>query len=104
MKYIIVLIGLDNNQFKYVKKNTRIIGMSRTNSQLELVEIYSASDVLFNPTLEENYPTVNLEAQACGTKVITFDTGGSKETKMSEDLLFITNKDTYFLDIMKILS
>ena len=42
-------------------------------------EIYSAADVFVNPTREDNYPTVNMEALACGTPVITFNTGGSPE-------------------------
>ena len=33
-----------------------------------------------NPTLEDNFPTTNLEAMACGTPVITFNTGGSPES------------------------
>lgn len=52
----------------------------RTNSPKQLAAIYSAADVLFNPTQEDNYPTVNLEAEACGTDVITYGTGGSAET------------------------
>lgn len=58
----------------------RIICIPRTNTVMELVKIYSAADVFINPTYEDNYPTVNLEAQACGTPVITYDTGGAKET------------------------
>ena len=57
-----------------------IICIPRTNSTQELAEIYTAADVFVNPTYEDNYPTVNLEAQACGTPVITYDSGGSKET------------------------
>ena len=30
-------------------------------------------------TREDNFPTVNLEAIACGTPVLTFNTGGSPE-------------------------
>jgi glycosyltransferase involved in cell wall biosynthesis len=41
--------------------------------------MYSAADVLFNPTWEDNIPTVNLEAISCGTPVITYDTGGCSE-------------------------
>ena len=36
--------------------------------------------MFFNPTYEDNYPTVNLEAEACGTRVITYDAGGARET------------------------
>lgn len=75
---IIVLVGLTQKQISSLSGN--IIGISRTNNVQELVEIYSAADVFLNPTLEDNYPTVNLEAQACGTYIITFDSGGSKET------------------------
>ena len=46
----------------------------------QLVAIYSSADVFFNPTKEDNYPTVNLEAEACGTPVVTFPTGGCVET------------------------
>lgn len=52
----------------------------RTESRQQLAAIYTAADVFFNPTQEDNYPTVNLEAEACGTTVITYDTGGCSET------------------------
>ena len=47
---------------------------------MELAEIYSAANVFLNPTLEDNYPTVNLEATACETPIITFNVGGSPES------------------------
>lgn len=78
---VIVLVGLSRKQKKNLPKN--IIGLSKTHSVKELVEIYTAADVFVNPTLEDNFPTVNLEAQACGTFVITFDSGGAKETLSS---------------------
>lgn len=59
---------------------SRLICMPRTNSPQELAAIYTAADVFINMTYEDNYPTVNLEAQACGTYVITYDTGGCAET------------------------
>lgn len=58
----------------------RLICIQRTNNAAELAEIYTASDYFVNPTYEDNYPTVNLEAVACGTYVITYDTGGCRET------------------------
>lgn len=75
---VIVLVGLTKKQIKELPKG--IIGIQRTNSVKELAEIYTAADVFVNPTFEDNYPTVNLEAQACGTYVITFASGGAPET------------------------
>lgn len=65
------------------KRGCTIIAIPRTNSPQELAEIYTAADIFANPTYEDNYPTVNLEAQACGTKVVTYDTGGCRETLIS---------------------
>lgn len=73
----IVLVGLNKNQLKELPKN--ILGIERTNSVKELAEIYAAANVFVNPTLEDNFPTTNLEAGACGTFGITFNTGGSPE-------------------------
>ena len=42
-------------------------------------EIYTAADLFVNPTREDTYPTVNMESLACGTPVVTFQTGGSPE-------------------------
>ena len=73
----IVLVGLNNKQLKQLPQD--FIGIKRTNNIEELAEIYSAVDVFVNPTLEEVLGLVNLEALACGTPVITFNTGGSIE-------------------------
>ena len=56
-----------------------VIAIERTNSVQELAEIYSSSDIFVNLTYEDTYPTVNLEAVACGTPIITYPTGGSVE-------------------------
>ena len=73
----IILIGLNENQLKDLPRN--IIGIIRTNNQQELAEIYSCVDVFVNLTLEDNFPTTNLESLGCGTPVITFNSGGSPE-------------------------
>lgn len=75
--YIIVLVGLSDKQLKILPNN--ILGIKRTSSVAELAELYTLANVFVNPTLEDNFPTTNLEAMACGTPVITFDTGGSPE-------------------------
>ena len=74
---IIILVGLNETKLKNLPKN--IICIPRTDNVEELVEIYSSADVFVNPSLEDNFPTTNLEALACGTPVITFNTGGSPE-------------------------
>lgn len=76
-KYKVVLVGTDDNIDKLLPDN--IISIHRTQNQTELAEIYTAADVFANPTREENYPTVNMESVACGTPVVTFNTGGSPE-------------------------
>ena len=86
-KYVIVLVGLSEKQL--VNLPNGIIGILRTNSPYELAEIYTAADVFFNPTYEDNYPTVNLEAEACGTRVVTYRTGGAPETIKRTDSVVI---------------
>lgn len=66
-----------------------IIHIERTDSISQLANIYSASDVFFNPTYEDNFPTVNLEAMACKCPVVAYNTGGNKECIPSE---FIVEK------------
>ena len=56
------------------------IGITRTDNVNDLASIYSTADVFINPTLEDNFPTTNIESLACGTPVITFRTGGSIES------------------------
>lgn len=75
--YQIVLVGTDDTIDKVLPPE--IISIHRTNDRQELAAIYSAADVFVNPTREETYPTVNMEAIACGTPVVTFDTGGCAE-------------------------
>lgn len=73
----IVLVGTDEKVDRILPSN--IISIHRTQNQKELAGIYTAADVFVIPTREENYPTVNLEALACRTPVVTFRTGGSPE-------------------------
>jgi putative colanic acid biosynthesis glycosyltransferase len=76
--YQIILVGVTEKQKQALPQN--IIELTRTSNVNELVEIYGTADVFINPTLEDNFPTTNLEALACGTPVITFHTGGSVES------------------------
>lgn len=93
---VIVLVGLTKAQIERLPTN--IIGIEKTKNAVELAEIYSAADVFFNPTYEDNYPTVNLEAEACGLPVITYDTGGCRETISDIRSKVISKGIKYFLD------
>lgn len=75
--YQVVLVGTDDDIDRCLPQN--IISVHRTQNQYELAELYTMADVFVMPTKEENFPTVNLEALACGTPVVTFNTGGSAE-------------------------
>jgi len=83
--YKIVLVGVTQEQAKDLPEN--ILALPRTGSAKELAEIYSAADVFVNPTYEDNLPTVNLEARACGTRIVCYDTGGCAETLGDGDVL-----------------
>lgn len=77
-EFDITLIGLTKNQIESLPNNIK--GLERTSSVEELADAYSSADVLVNPTYADTFPTVNLEALACGTPVVTYKTGGSPET------------------------
>ncbi len=76
-EYQIILVGLTQKQQSKLPEN--IIGFTRTNNVDELRELYAIADAFVNPTYEDNFPTTNIEALACGTPVITYQTGGSPE-------------------------
>lgn len=73
----IVLIGVNKKQLKQLPLG--IQGIERTENLEELVRWYNDADVFVNPTYVDNFPTTNIEALACGTPVITYETGGSPE-------------------------
>lgn len=75
--YKIVLVGTNDGIDSQLPAN--ILSIHRTDNQVQLAEIYTVADLFVIPTREENYPTVNMEALACGTPVLTFRTGGSPE-------------------------
>lgn len=95
-EYKIVLVGTNEELDKSLPQN--IISIHKTQNQQELAEIYSDADVFFNPTREDNYPTVNMEAIACGTPVLTFNTGGSPESILNDSCGSVINTE----DICKI--
>ena len=76
-EYQVILVGLNDKQLHELPNN--VIGVTKTNSAEELAEYYSLATVFVNPTYEDNFPTTNIEALACGTPIVTYRTGGSPE-------------------------
>ncbi len=76
--YRVVLVGVSAEQIGQLPQS--VIGIERTQNIQELAQIYTSADVFVNTTYEDNYPTVNLEARACGLPVVTYKTGGSPES------------------------
>lgn len=79
-KYQIVVIGKKEVN---IEINKSIIHIPQTENVIELRKWYSLASVFVNPTLQEALGLTNIEAMACGTPVVTFDSGGAAET-MSE--------------------
>lgn len=90
-EYSIVLVGLTKKTIKKLPQG--IIGIQRTEDLNELISLYSAANVFFNPTWEDNFPTTNIEALSCGTPVITYKTGGSPESVDNETGFVIDKGD-----------
>lgn len=90
--YSIVLVGTTEKIDSTL--NAKIIAIHRTEDQQQLAGIYTAADVFVNPTREDTFPTVNIEALACGTPIITFNTGGSPEI-IDETCGVVVEKNKY---------
>ena len=74
----LILVGrLHDTQKRRLPARVRVV--ERTENVRSLAALYAQASVLLNPTWQDNYPTVNLEAIACGTPVVTYRTGGSVE-------------------------
>lgn len=86
---VIILIGLSKKQIQKIPNS--IIGIERTDSVNQLAEYYSSADLYVNLTKEDNFPTTNIEALACGTPVLTYRTGGSIEA-ITPEVGFIVEK------------
>lgn len=78
-EYVIVIVGQRTEDIKQIENGCQMMFIDRTQNALELAQLYSSASVFVNPTYQDNYPTTNLEAIACGTPVITYKTGGSPE-------------------------
>lgn len=75
---VLVMVGVTPAQQRILPEG--VVGIRRTENVAQLAALYAAATAFVNPTWQDNYPTVNLEAIACGTPVVTYRTGGSTES------------------------
>lgn len=89
----IVLIGLNRDQIQNLPEG--IIGISRTSDLNELIDLYNKADCYMNLTHADSYPTTIMEAMACGTPVITYNTGGCAEMVRDSGVGDVIEKENY---------
>ena len=89
--YQIVLVGANKKQIKSFPD--KILGITKTENQQQLAELYSIAYAFLNFTYEDNFPTVNLEALSCGTPVICYETGGATEMLSDKNSIVVKKGD-----------
>jgi len=97
--FIIILIGLNKKQLSLLPKN--IIGIERTESQNELCEFYSASDLFLNLSVEETFGLTTAEALACGVPVVVYNVTACPEL-VSDKTGYVVEKNNIY-ELIKVI-
>lgn len=74
---ILLLFGVTQD---FAKLPANVVTYGYTKDRIELAALYTMADVFVNITREDSLSLINVEAQACGTPVVTFNQTGPKET------------------------
>ena len=90
--YVLVMVGVSDDLKKTLPTN--IIGITKTENTAELAALYSAADVLLNPSREETFGMVAAEAMACGTPVVVSDTTACPEIVTDTTGIAVDMRDT----------
>jgi len=91
--YAVIMIGLDKKQIKNLPGN--ILGLGNTENISELVDFYNVADVFVNTSVEETFGLTSIEAMACGTPSIVYNTTACPEV-ISEDSGFVVGKKNLY--------
>lgn len=81
-----------------------VIQVPFTRNREELASLYSSADVMVNCSREDTLSTINLESQACGTPIVTYEATGPLETVDGECGFAVEtgNYQKLFEDAMKV--
>ncbi len=74
---ILLLYGVSSVS-QSLPQNVRTVGF--INDRQDLASLYSCADVFANVSREDSLSLINIEAQACGTPVVTFSSTGLTDT------------------------
>ena len=73
-RFAVVVVGLSKKQIKRIRREAgAMVALSKISSAENLAKIYTASDVLLNPSSEETFGMNVAEAAACGTGAIVVE-------------------------------
>ncbi len=75
---VLVIIGCTEKQKSGLPDN--VLPLGYISDRDELRKMYSMADVFANCTREESLSLINVEAQSCGTPVVTYRNTGAQET------------------------
>jgi glycosyltransferase involved in cell wall biosynthesis len=87
----IVLVGLNDNELKMLPEN--IIGLRKTENKQQLVDLYNATDIFLNLSIEETFGLTTAEAMSCGTPVILYNATACPEIIDTETGIAIEKSD-----------
>ena len=89
-RFAVVVVGLSKKQIKQARAEApSIVALPRTNYMEELAEIYTACDVLLNPSAEETFGMNVAEAAACGTGAIVVEGSACAEVADPEKMVTV---------------
>ena len=98
--YVMVIVGLSKHQISRLPKG--VIGITRTENIEELVSLYSRAHIFINPSLEESFSLVTVEALSCGCPCIVLDTSAVAELVNDDNgVVLHSHKPEDYLDAIK---
>lgn len=98
--YVMVIVGPSKHQISMLPKG--VIGITRTENIDELVSLYSRANIFINPSLEESFSLVTVEALSCGCPCIVLDTSAVAELVNDDNgVVLHSHKPEDYLDAIK---